>query len=482
MPKEYKTPGVYAEEISKLPPFIVPVETAIPVFIGYTQKARKLEVGDLAFTPTRITSLLEYEHYFGGLVNETITINIDDVIKKAGSIVNLDSRKITIQVAFLKNNMHYQLQLFFANGGGPCYIVSAGKPKSLVNKKDFQKGLDEVYQYAEPTLILFPDGVNLTKATDLYYLYNGALMQAYELKDRFVLMDISNNNLNGKTPVEFFRDNITGGESPASLKYGAAYYPFLITSIPYYYDDNSVTIMHNTITKELGEADVRAKGEFDKHKLNNARLIGTPVYSLIKDEIGRQTIVLPPSAAVAGVYASTDKNRGVWKAPASISLSYVKAPGITLNDNDLAKLNVDPDSGKSINAIRFITGKGTQVWGARTLAGNDNEWRYVSVRRFFNMIEESVTKALAPFVFEPNDAKTWVKVKTMIENFLTSQWHAGALMGVKPEEAFFVHAGIGQTMTAQDILDGKMIIDLGMAAVRPAEFIILRITHQMQQS
>ncbi len=461
---------------------IVPVETAIPVFIGYTQKARKLEVGDLAYMPTRITSLLEYEHYFGGLVYETININIEDEINKTGSVLNLVARKITTQVAFLKNNMHYHLQLFFANGGGPCYIVSAGKPKSLLNKKDFLKGLDEVYQYAEPTLILFPDGVNLAKATDLYDLYNEALMQAYELKDRFVIMDISNNNLNGKTAIEFFRDNITGNESPGSLKYGAAYFPMLLTSIPYHYVDNSVTITHNTITKEQGEPDTRAKGEFDKHKLNNTRLTGTPVYALIKDEIGRQTIVLPPSAAVAGVYASTDKNRGVWKAPASISLSHVKAPGITLDDNELATLHVDPDSGKSINAIRFIAGKGTLVWGARTLAGNDNEWRYVSVRRFFNMVEESVTKALAPFVFEPNDAQTWEKVKTMIENFLILQWRAGALMGVKPEEAFFVHAGAGQTMTAQDIADGKMIIDIGMAAVRPAEFIILRITHQMQQA
>ncbi|MGZ8525558.1 MAG: phage tail sheath family protein, partial [Chitinophagaceae bacterium] len=172
----------------------------------------------------------------------------------------------------------------------------------------------------------------------------------------------------------------------------------------------------------------------------------------------------------------------VWKAPANIRLSLVKEPVSILTDKEIAELNVDPKAGKSINSIRYFTGKGTLVWGGRTLAGNDNEWRYVSVRRFFNMIEESITKATAPFVVEPNDASTWVKVKAMIENFLILQWRAGALMGIKTDQAFFVHIGLGNTMTAQDILEGKMIIEIGMATVRPAEFIILRITHQMQQA
>jgi phage tail sheath protein FI len=145
-------------------------------------------------------------------------------------------------------------------------------------------------------------------------------------------------------------------------------------------------------------------------------------------------------------------------------------------------LNVDAGSGKSINAIRSFTGKGTLVWGARTLAGNDNEWRYVSVRRFFNMVEESVKKATAQFVFEPNDANTWVKVRAMIENFLILQWRAGALAGAKPDDAFYVRVGLGQTMTADDILNGYMHIEIGLAVVRPAEFIVLKFSHKLQQS
>ncbi len=481
MSTEYKNPGMYIGEIANLPA-IVALETAIPAFIGYTQKARELELGDLVFVPTRITSLTEYEHFFGGLVSETLTVNIDDAIVKTGTTSVLETRKITSQISFLKNNMHYQLQLYFANGGGPCYIVSSGKPKSLLNKKDLQKSLDEVYQYAEPTLLLFPDGVNFAKPNDIYEIYNEALMQAFELKDRFVIMDVNENNPGEKTAIELFRENITGGEKESSLKYGAAYYPKLITSIPYHYTDNFVTIVHNTITKEPGKTDLKAKGEFDKLKLNNSRLSGTTIYSSIKEEIDNQTVLLPPSAAVAGVYTITDKNRGVWKAPASVSLSLIKAPELTLTTQELNSLNTDPLTGKSINTIRYFNGKGTVVWGARTLAGNDNEWRYISVRRFFIMIEESITKATTPFVFEPNEAGTWVRIKSLIENFLLLQWRAGALMGTRPQEAFYVHTGLGKTMTAQDILDGRMIIEIGMAPVRPAEFIILRIMHKMQKA
>ena len=98
------------------------------------------------------------------------------------------------------------------------------------------------------------------------------------------------------------------------------------------------------------------------------------------------------------------------------------------------------------------------------------------------MVEESVKNATQQFVFDPNDANTWVKVRAMIENFLILQWRAGALAGAKPEQAFYVRVGLGQTMTAMDVLEGKMIVEIGMAVVRPAEFIILKFSHKMQES
>jgi phage tail sheath protein FI len=185
---------------------------------------------------------------------------------------------------------------------------------------------------------------------------------------------------------------------------------------------------------------------------------------------------------VAGVYARVDKERGVWKAPANAGILNVSRPAIQITKDLNDGLNIDPTSGKSVNAIRHFAGKGTLVWGARTLAGNDNENRYVPVRRFLIFAEESIKKATASFVFEPNDANTWLKVRSMIENFLTTQWRNGALAGAKPEQAFYVKIGLNQTMSAQDIRNGYMIVEIGLAVVRPAEFIVLRFAQKMQAS
>jgi uncharacterized protein len=190
----------------------------------------------------------------------------------------------------------------------------------------------------------------------------------------------------------------------------------------------------------------------------------------------------PPSGAVAGVYSLVDNQRGVWKSPANVSLNSVVGPVVSFDISDTDGLNVDPVAGKSINAIRAFSGKGTLVWGARTLAGNDNERRYVVVRRFFNMVEESVKKSTYWAVFEPNDANSWVKVRGMIENYLTQKWREGALAGAAPKDAFFVRCGLGVTMNAQDVLEGRMIVQIGMAVVRPAEFIIIQFSHKLQTS
>jgi phage tail sheath protein FI len=193
-------------------------------------------------------------------------------------------------------------------------------------------------------------------------------------------------------------------------------------------------------------------------------------------------VVLYPSATLAGVYARVDFQRGVWKAPANVSLRMVQKPSVLVTSEQQENMNVDATTGKSINVIRTFAGKGVLVWGARTLAGNDNEWRYVPVRRLFIFIEESVKKATGFVVFEPNDAKTWLRTKTMIENFLTGLWRDGALAGAKPDEAFYVKVGLGETMTSLDILEGRMNIEIGLAAVRPAEFIVLKFSHKLQQS
>ncbi len=207
-----------------------------------------------------------------------------------------------------------------------------------------------------------------------------------------------------------------------------------------------------------------------------------PFYSNLLKAIQSKATEIPPSGAIAGIYCATDNSRGVWKAPANVSLSYVDGVTNQYSTSELDSLNIDANAGKSINAIRPITGSGIMVMGARTLAGNDNEWRYVPVRRLFNFVEESCKKSTAWAVFEPNDANLWLKVKSMVENFLYNLWCRGALAGAKPDHAYYVKCGINVTMTAEDILNGRLNIEIGMAAVRPAEFIILKFAHKMQVS
>nr|MCU0905699.1 hypothetical protein [Tabrizicola sp.] len=134
----------------------------------------------------------------------------------------------------------------------------------------------------------------------------------------------------------------------------------------------------------------------------------------------------------------------------------------------------------SVNAIRVIQGRnGTYVWGARTLAGNDSEWRYVNVRRFLICVEQSLRRGLQMLVFEPNQEATWSVARSMVENFLSGLWRNGALQGPRQEEGFYVRLGPGVTMTAEDVLAGRMIVEVGLAPIRPAEFIVLRIEHRI---
>ncbi|WP_294962436.1 phage tail sheath C-terminal domain-containing protein, partial [uncultured Flavobacterium sp.] len=234
-------------------------------------------------------------------------------------------------------------------------------------------------------------------------------------------------------------------------------------------------------TNDLSEK-VIFPSENDKLNYHQSLKATSPTYTNILEEIRSKLNELPPSAAMAGIYTAVDSSRGVWKSPANVSVSMVNAPSVNISNEQQESLNVDVVAGKSINVIRTFPGIGTLVWGARTLDGNSQDWRYINVRRTLIMIEQSLKLAARSYVFEPNDANTWVTVKSMMSNFLTNLWKQGALAGAVPEQAFDVQIGLGSTMTPTDILDGKMLITVKVAIVRPAEFIIITFQQQMQQS
>jgi Bacteriophage tail sheath protein len=478
MATTYKTPGVYIEEIPKFPPSVAPVATAVPAFIGYTEKAFDEVADDLILKPKRIESLVEFEQYFGGPQLETkIAVTIEETtVAVPGTPVGFKTSATLAEADRSKHILYYAMQHFYANGGGRAYIVSVGKYKALGTDLvlgEFQAALTPLSKVDEPTLIVVPEAVALDIG-DFKTLADAVLQQCRDLRDRFAILDVHGDDEPLSEPdsdlldgVQNFRDD---GVGTSNLNYGAAYAPFLETVLDYAFDDAQVQVTYEK-DGAVQPGSPAALDSLDSGLAERARAA-----------IRAKPLVLPPSSAMAGIYTRVDNERGVWKAPANVSVNAVLKPTIEFSNSQQDDMNVDTAAGKSVNAIRPFVGKGTLVWGARTLAGNDNEWRYVNVRRFFIFVEESVKKATEQFTLEPNDANTWVKVQGMIENFLTTQWRAGALQGIKPEHAFYVAVGLGKTMTPLDILEGRMIVEIGMAAVRPAEFIILRFSHKMAES
>ena len=463
-----KTPGVYINEIDAFPPSVAQVATAIPAFVGFTEDATLFNV------PTRISSLLEFEENFGGApIPTSIVVELD------ANNIPTDNCSVTESVY----ELYHSMLLYFANGGGDCYIVTVGDYTTTTTnnaaKDKLIAGIATLEKFDEPTLILFPDAINLSE-TNLGLVQQQALLQCKTLMDRFVIMDV-------KTTSDFsnFRTDV-GNEN---LKYGAAYYPLLETNLPHKYRFDQINgagvgeVDFATIYPSLA-AEITALLLLtgDAYLEAEALLIPKiPIYPAIISKLSESTNTVPPSGAIAGIYAQTDATRGVWKAPANVSVNGIVGLTEDINDADQETMNIH-GTGKSINAIRKFTGSGFLVWGGRTLDGNSNDWRYVNVRRLANMIEESVKKACMRYVFEPNVAQTWVNVKGMIENYLTTVWNDGGLAGAKPEHAFFVAVGINQTMTAQDILEGRMIVKVGYAPSRPAEFIILEFKQMQQRS
>lgn len=476
MATTHKTPGVYVEEIAHFPPSVAPVATAIPAFIGYTEIAQHPDDGDLTLKPRRISSMAEYERYFGRAQKEVavsvhVTITTTPEPKQAPK-ARLPSAKRS------KHIMYYALQMYFANGGGPCYIVSVGPYKlpvgSALTLAELQSGLGQLMKEDEPTLIVVPEAQNITSIDDFKNLQTNALQQCHELQDRFVIMDVHGGHLSMSDPnadlISAIGNFRTGGIGNEHLKYGAAYAPNITTVLDFDIDASQTSV---SILTDGGAPVV--------DNLQNLKGSKKDVYDLALAAIRDMSCILPPSSALAGIYAAVDRDRGVWKAPANVRINAVVEPTIKLTKVEQDQMKIDATAGKSVNAIRSFNGKDTLVWGARTLAGNDDEWRYVNVRRFFIFVQESVRKATSQFVFEPNDANTWAKVQVMLENFLTTLWRQGALQGAKPEHAFYVAVGLGKTMTPLDINEGRMIVEIGMAAMRPAEFIVLRFSLRMPE-
>jgi len=282
--------------------------------------------------------------------------------------------------------------------------------------------------------------------------------------------------------VANFRDAIGVNQ----LDYGAAYYPWLNTSI-LGVDDVTWEVISRGGLQELLQKEGAVSQDLLTEMLKPVKLTpmqihhalwaSSKLYQRVMAKIRRQMNLLPPSGAMAGVYSSVDGSRGVWTAPANVGVVSVVFPAVAVSDHDQGDLNVDV-KGKSINAIRAFAGQGVLVWGARTLDGNCLDWRYINVRRTMIFLEQSIRLAVGAYVFESDEAATWTTIKSMIVNFLTSAWKRGGLQGATPEDAFQVLCGLGETMTAEDVLNGILRVTVKVAVMRPAEFMEFAFAQQ----
>ena len=386
-----RTPGVYITEKNTFPSSIVGVETAVPVFIGYTEDADRDEQAG------RIASLAEFEARFGG-------------------------RAPAGQPFLLADS----LRLFWASGGKGCFVVSCGNyAAASVTLPALRAGLTTAGKLRDATLVIIPDAAALPDAASHATLTRETLQACRDGEDRVALIDPwSADGAALDAVLTAFRDGLAPvGEE--ARRYGAAYFPPL------------------------------------------------------RWEAGGVTRTLPASAAVAGVIAATDRTRGVWAAPANVAVPGV--PSVALDQAATDQL-AHPADGLAVNAIRVFASVGPLVWGARTLDANSEDWRYLFIRRTMTFIEQSVRLAATAYVFEPNDANTWITIKSALQNFLFGLWKEGALSGATPDEAFNVMVGLGVTMTPDDILDGKLTVAVLVAVTDPGHFIEITFQQQMQRS
>lgn len=484
MKKRYTTPGVYIEEIKSFPSSVITSESAVPAFIGYTEKAEK-SGKHLLNIPTRINSFQEFIDFFGGSFKPIFILKEAQSGDPEAFPLNSQMKRMEFkdhQIAYLFTG----ICLFFKNGGQCCYIVSVGtyegKNQIDIEKDELIEGLDLLEQVPEITLIIIPDALALDE--DFFSVSKAMLSHCTKMENRFAILDVPHGFSalsSSNDSIQNFREKIGTG----NLSYGAAYYPWLHTNILSSEDASfknldSIFSLKSILPEPSALSLLESSPRPSDIILHQKLVAVSPTYALLLSKMLEKMNLLPPASALAGVYQSIDLIRGVWNAPANVALIGVTQPAIKINDIDQQSLNIDPVTGKSINAIRDFIGKGTLVWGARTLAGNDPEWKYVPVKRTTLMIENSIRLTLQAFIFNPNVANTWITAKSMVENFLTQLWKNGALMGNKPEHAFDVKIGFGETMTLQDILEKRMIMTVLLALTRPAEFIMISFSQKME--
>jgi phage tail sheath protein FI len=345
------------------------------------------------------------------------------------TVVNATSTKIKVDVA-LDSGVDLDSQLELLKPGRYPLAKAAPVPVPVTGRKfagseSARNGINGLAVAADVTMVIIPDLITAARKSDgsidlnLWKSVQTALISHCEQHgNRMAVLDAPP----GMTPqqIKDWRGDVAMYDSP----YAALYYPWVKV-------DNPIGVN------------------------------------------GDSEVLIPPSGHIAGVWARTDETRGVWKAPANDTIRGVLDVERTITQNEQAVLNPI-----GINCIRPFGTRGIRIWGARTLS-SDTDWRYINVRRLFNMIEATILEGTQYAVFEPNDMTLWEGVKRTLNAFLRGLWSAGALFGASADEAFYVKCD-AETNPPESIDEGKLVVEVGIAPVKPAEFVVFRISQQKQ--
>ncbi|MBA3843347.1 MAG: phage tail sheath family protein [Actinobacteria bacterium] len=323
---------------------------------------------------------------------------------------------------------------YFDNGGGPCLVLSLGTPspgvewskdasETLISYYCEQSVLEMASSHSDATLICLPDAVGAAEALgDIAYLQRVWIAWMASIsshRNKFLLLD-------GPRSLDD-ADRMRENANRQGISNAAVYWPHLITDYP-----------------------PRANGS---------------------------DVVVPPCGCVAAAIYKTDLTRGIWKAPANVRLDHVLAPETVVRGRNPLFYSDQA----SFNLIRTLPGQGTRIWGCRTLA-EKFPWKYVQTRRLMTFVENNLSEIARFAVFETNDEITWLKLKGLSRAWLRRLWLRGALAGSTEEDAFRIALGLGESMTSDDVASGRMIARIGVALLRPAEFLEIKLTFNLSGS
>lgn len=450
------SPGVYIEEDASRALAIGSAETAVPVFIGnFVSRGSDSGGGCI-----RIDSFADYVASFEPSIYVEVEAKQNAPSKagsKKSSSVSTDALpkdySYTFKVRNSSRNGYFALRHYFANGGGRCYVL----PLASTGAADLAKLPELIEKAGDITLLVCPETDETLAAAAGTQAGSGAGKQA--------IYSALNVLLTSRSGYFLIADSPDGSEKPSTAPdKTAVYFPSVITPYRAVRLDNDQIVVRGSgdLPDSLTLAELK---DVDKTLFD---AITAKIDSLYPDH-DEASIELPASAAVAGAYCRTDASRGVWKTPANVPLYDVDSLTAHITDVQQGTFN---DAG--VNAIRSFAGRGVLVWGGRTMVpASTPNWLYIAVRRLFNAAERDIGAAVRSAVFDGNNAPTWERVRKAIEGYLYRLWQQGGLVGVSPSQAYFVDVGKGITMTDEDIKQGRMVVRIGMAAVRPAEFIVL---------